>query len=117
MSSLHESSPASRPVVAEQYALDGAHVIVVRGELDLDAAPALGQAIEEARRTGAVRVVVDFADVEFCDSTGLNVLLQAHLAGDVRVAAPAESVIRLLEVTGANGVLRVFPTVAEAAAG
>ncbi|MBW1604211.1 STAS domain-containing protein [Streptomyces sp. JJ66] len=114
MSSLHESSPAPGPVVAEQYARDGAHVIVVRGELDLDAAPALAQAIEDARRGGATRVVADFTDVAFCDSTGLNTLLQAHLGGDLRLAAPGASVLRLLQVTGADSVLRVYPAVAEA---
>ncbi|MEE1930338.1 STAS domain-containing protein [Streptomyces sp. TRM 70351] len=103
-------------VVAARYEQDGAHVVIVRGEVDIDASGVLRHALEEGVKTETKCVVADFAGVTFCDSTGLNVLLQAHLAGDVRVAAPTAAVRRLLEVSGADGVLQIYPSVAEAIA-
>ncbi|MGV9351577.1 STAS domain-containing protein [Streptomyces spiralis] len=93
----------------------------VRGVMDyvsqLDLRRRLTQAIDRAQRA----VVLDLADVSFCDSAGLNVLLgarrQAERAGVVLVlACVPHRLHRILEMTGADQVLRVFDTVADAEA-
>lgn len=66
-------------------------------------------------------IVLDLSGVSFCDSAGLNVLLgtwrQADASGAVLVlACVPESLRGILEMTGADHVLRVFDTVADAEA-
>ncbi|WP_431782539.1 STAS domain-containing protein [Streptomyces chumphonensis] len=121
MTTAHENSAAGGPnpakVVADGQMRDGALVLAVTGEVDLDAAQELSRALEGGLEGPASCVVADFSRVTFCDSTGLNVLLRAHHGGDLRIAGPPPSVTRLLELTGADAVLRVYPDVATAVAG
>ncbi|MGF1428270.1 STAS domain-containing protein [Kitasatospora sp. LaBMicrA B282] len=62
-----------------------------------------------------MRSLVDCAGVDFCDSTGLNVLLRARrraLALDRRLelCALGPQVARLFELTGVDGVCPVHPS-------
>ncbi|MBT2365532.1 STAS domain-containing protein [Streptomyces sp. ISL-10] len=58
---------------------DGTRTTVsVTGELDIDTAPELRQALDAALSDGATRIEVDFSGVEFCDCSGLSVLIQAR---------------------------------------
>jgi anti-anti-sigma factor len=78
-------------------------VIVLGGELDLATAGRLEEALAEV--AGTPEVVVDLRELEFMDSRGLQVLLQAlgraEAAGTVMALSGAPAVVeRLLEVTG-----------------
>jgi anti-sigma B factor antagonist len=58
-------------------------VLALYGELDLASAPRLDQRLRDAQKSHAQtsrpgRVVVDLSGLEFCDSAGLHVLLDAH---------------------------------------
>jgi anti-sigma B factor antagonist len=72
-------------------------------EIDPSTAPLLAAALLD--HPADADLVVDFTDVEFCDSTGLRELLigaqrQTNGGGSLRVAKPNESVRRIFEVTG-----------------
>lgn len=97
----------------------GDHTIVaLAGEIDLYTAPRLQS--ELATALGAdnpAQVVVDMSAVEFCDSTGMNVLLAAHRqalerGGDLALAAPRAAVRKILEVTGLGSVFTVHDDLA-----
>ncbi|MER7575872.1 STAS domain-containing protein [Streptomyces sp. NPDC057806] len=65
------------------------------------------------------RLVLDLSGVTFCDSSGLNMLLQLHHSvseedGWLAVAAPPSQTLRLMTLTGADRVIRVHDSVAEA---
>ena len=69
-------------------------IVALAGEIDLYTAPRL-QSELAAALAGAdpARLVVDMSAVEFCDSTGMNVLLAAHRraseqGGSLELAAP-----------------------------
>lgn len=99
----------------------GALVVRPEGELDHDSVGPLRDALEQAVASPPGRLVVDCGGLEFCDSTGLNLLLRAHAAADragvpLLLAAPGAVVARMLEITGANEVLVVRPSVDEALA-
>ena len=56
---------------------------------------------------------VDMTGVEFCDSTGMNVLLAAQRraredGGDLQLAAPRSAVRKVLQVTGLESVFTVL---------
>ncbi|MEW2546343.1 STAS domain-containing protein [Streptomyces sp. NPDC047002] len=107
---------AAAPVLGEEYALDGAWVIRVRGDLDLDSLPPLRAALEAAAAAHPV-TVLDASGVTFADSSALNLLLDTAQASALRIAAPSEALLRLLRITGADQVLPVWPDAARAAAG
>ncbi|MFF2817723.1 STAS domain-containing protein [Kitasatospora cineracea] len=95
--------------------------LVVRpeGELDHDSVEPLREVLERAVADPPGRLVVDCGGLEFCDSTGLNLLLRAHAAArrvglPLLLAAPGTAFLRLLEITGADEVLDLRPTVEDA---
>ncbi len=68
---------------------------------------------------GATRLVIDCSRLEFCDSTGLNVLLGARLrvealGGGVHLAAMRPTVARVFEITGADAVFTLHDTLEQA---
>ncbi|MGW7241524.1 STAS domain-containing protein [Streptomyces sp. NPDC054804] len=105
---------ASLPHLVQREQGD-AWVVAVFGAFDLNSTPALSAALEAGARTHA-RVVVDAAGLTFADSTVLNLLLHFHRAAVLRVARPAPALARVLELTGADTVLEVRPTVEDALA-
>ncbi|MFF0434383.1 STAS domain-containing protein [Streptomyces sp. NPDC004327] len=104
-----ESGPDGRTVV-----------LALTGELDHDTAAPLKEALAGQGGAGR-RVVVDCAGLRFCDSTGLNVLLQARLrlldgGGRLDLAGLGPPVDRMFEITGARSVFRVYESTAAALA-
>jgi len=83
------------------------------GEIDLYTAPRLHGELGTVLSAGHVQIVVDMSDVEFCDSTGMNVLLAAHRrareqGGDLELAAPRPAIRKVLHVTGLESVFTVL---------
>ncbi|WST36071.1 STAS domain-containing protein [Streptomyces sp. NBC_01167] len=104
---------ASTGPLDTQYAVGDAWVVVARGEVDLNNLPPLTEALTQAAETHAT-VVLDASGITFADSTFLNLLLRIHQATDLRIAAPGPQLERLLDLTGADGVLHLRPSVDEA---
>jgi len=99
----------------------GALVVRPEGELDHDSVGPLREALERAVADPPGRVVVDCGGLDFCDSTGLNLLLRAHTAAlraglPLLLAAPGPVVARMLQITGADEVLDVHSSVEDALA-
>ena len=97
----------------------GDHVVLaLAGEIDLYTAPRLQSELTSALAAGKPpHLVVDMSAVEFCDSTGMNVLLAAHRlaaerGGDLTLAAPRPAVRKILEVTGLQSVFTVHDDLA-----
>ncbi len=96
-------------------------VVTPAGELDHHTAELLREPLEECLAKGLSRLVVDCTRLEFCDSTGLNVLLGARLkaeeaGGGVHLAAMRPVVARVFEITGADAVFTVHESLADALA-
>jgi anti-anti-sigma factor len=85
--------------------------VLVSGELDSGSANKLEEVIRVAEKTTAPAIVIDLANLRFMDSTGLNVLVQAHRRsrqdGDRIRFLPSkyDAVRQLVAVTGAS---RIF---------
>ncbi|WP_405925246.1 STAS domain-containing protein [Streptomyces sp. NBC_00035] len=102
--------------------VEGASAIVTpAGELDHHTADLLREPLDACLEKGYARLVVDCSRLEFCDSTGLNVLLGARLkaeaaGGAVHLAAMLPVVARVFEITGAEAVFTVHDSLAAALA-
>ncbi len=91
------------------------------GELDHHTAELLREPLERSVDEGCTKLVVDCSRLEFCDSTGLNVLLGARLkaeaaGGGIHLAGLLPVVSRVFEITGATSVFPIHDTLAEALA-
>lgn len=83
-------------------------VVLVRmsGEIDMNAAPRLGELIQQRLTAAFLRLLVlDLEAVTFCDSSGLELLLEAQHKAEHRGIAlylvPGDSAVRrLLTLTG-----------------
>ncbi|WP_430741763.1 anti-sigma factor antagonist [Streptomyces sp. P13-3-3] len=96
-------------------------VIVVSGDVDLHTAPLLRVEALTAMTRGARHLVLDMAEVDFVDSTGLSTLIVVLHAtqepgGSLRVARVPERLVRMVTMTGIAELLPVHDTVADALA-
>ena len=87
-------------------------VVHVAGEIDMETAPALKEGLLELADEGVERVVVDMAQTEFIDSTGLHALVVAvrqlrELGGDLVVKSPSPNAARVLELSGLTAVVQI----------
>jgi anti-anti-sigma factor len=68
-------------------------------------------------------VIADLTSTAFCDSSGVHALISAHERAASRgvllrlAVSPEGSVRRVLQLTGADGIVPVFATVEEAIQG
>ncbi|MFJ8473498.1 STAS domain-containing protein [Kitasatospora sp. NPDC094011] len=98
-----------------------ATVCALAGDLDIETLAPARSTLDRLLAERPPLLVVDLAQVGFCDSSGLNLLLQTRMAAaaaDVgfRLAAPSATVQRLLELTCTDSVFSLHPTVEAASA-
>jgi len=109
-------SPAWQPF-SVLVSTDGDRATVaLRGELDLSGVDRARQAITEAEDSNAGLLVLDLSELDFIDSTGLEVMLRAarraHDSGRrLIVTRPSHSVRRLLALTAIDQTLDVVEDV------
>jgi anti-anti-sigma factor len=80
----------------------GTRFIALSGELDLATAPMLEVELEDVRGAHTTQIVLDMRELEFIDSTGLRLILQAHRRspGQLVVLACPARVLRAFELCG-----------------
>jgi anti-sigma B factor antagonist len=95
--------------------------VAVHGEVDLHVVPALEAAIEDAIRESVGAFIIDLSDLDFIDSSGLQVLLRARgLLGRedraLAVVCPHGPVRRVFELSGCSELFALYRSREEAAA-
>lgn len=83
--------------------------LALAGEIDASNTTALAEAIEQCDQS---HVLINLAEVEFVDSSGLRVFIEAHQRAQaasrrIQLANPTSAVSRLLEVSGIDDYLNV----------
>lgn len=78
-------------------------------------APLLREAVSDAINSGRPRVVVDLSGIEFMDSSGLGALVGClktarQAGGDLRISAPTEQVVMVLQLSNLDRILTSYPT-------
>ena len=96
-------------------------VLRIAGSVDSATAPAVVGAFRQSVGAGRIRIVGDFAQVDYTSSAGLRALLETvketrQRGGDLRLAAVQPDVRRVLELAGFTNILKVFGDVEEAVA-
>ncbi len=105
--------------LTETGATGGEITIIVGGELDLCAAPAVRDALRRAVDRRQDNVIVDLSDATFADSTAIGVLLEAsarlrETGGRLRLICTNRNVLRTIEIAGLERHIAVSRTPEEA---
>jgi anti-anti-sigma factor len=95
-------------------------ILEVSGQVNSITAITLGEQLQRAAQQGHYNIVLDFGSVEYLSSAGLREIMSGverakNGGGDLRIANPSKRVSELLELTGLDGVLAIYPTRDEAA--
>jgi anti-anti-sigma factor len=106
----HSQDPGGFHVVRAHD--DGQIVLRLTGELDCDTAPVLRQALDELGGRTAATLVLDVAELQFIDSSGLHELVQAlhrqrAAGGEVVLKQPTPQTMRVLEIVGLSPLFRI----------
>ncbi|WP_037763970.1 STAS domain-containing protein [Streptomyces sp. 142MFCol3.1] len=94
-------------------------VLTVRGEIDHDSAGQFHQALNTGHTASPPRIVVDLSGVTFMDSTGIQALAATHRStrsahGWIRIAAPDNAVLRVIQIVGLDTIVACYPTLNQA---
>lgn len=84
----------------------------LKGELDLAGAPKVHRCIEELVESDVASVVVDLADLEFIDSTGIGVLvsgfkLLTERGGSFCLRSPTPRTTHVLGIVGIDKIISI----------
>ncbi|WP_063794695.1 MULTISPECIES: STAS domain-containing protein [Microbispora] len=96
-------------------------VVALAGELDIATGDLFREAIRNLLRRGRTRLVVDTSALRFCDSSGLEALLDARsevetASGSMRLAGVHGVLALVLDVTRLRGAFVIDETPVEAVA-
>lgn len=92
-------------VAAEDGQAPHAFRITAHGEIDLESAPRLTEAMDAVIDEGATLVILEASDVEFLDSSGLRAIVRAGnrltaAGGQLLIEGMSGAVQRVLEISG-----------------
>ncbi|MFE9498799.1 STAS domain-containing protein [Streptomyces collinus] len=97
---------------------DGIRVLALSGEIDYHTGDILRQALQVSG-TPRPRIVADMRQVTFMDSSGINILINAHntlseAGGWLRLAATSEPVMRTITLVGIDSFIDCRETLRQA---
>jgi anti-sigma B factor antagonist len=98
---------------------NGVHVIALTGEVDLYTAPEFKQELLRVIGEGGKKIVVDFSDTTFIDSTTLGVLVGGVKrlrpeGGRLSLVCSDRNITKIFEITGLDRVFSIHATREEA---
>jgi anti-sigma B factor antagonist len=101
-------------LAVERSRVDGYELLAVEGELDIATAPRMIAALNDAFAELSVPLVVDLSSVDFMDSTGLALLMNAHRRVKRRghgfaIVCPGGPISRVFEIADMVESLNVCP--------
>jgi anti-sigma B factor antagonist len=93
-------------------------VLTLPAEIDMCNAHRLGGELGRALASATI-VIADMTATTFCDSSGIRILVlaneQASATGiELRLVVPSGHVLRTLELIGADRLLPIYPSLADA---
>jgi len=96
-------------------------VVTLPEEIDMSNHRQAGEQLTAALRGNPV-VIADLSQTIFCDSAGIRVLCRAHQEAisrgtELRFIIAQPGVLRVLQISGADQILPIYPTLQSAQAG
>ena len=103
---INGCAPTVAPLVVPE-------IVALPEEIDTNNAEVVGGELHAAFRPGVSVVIADMSATNFCDSSAVRHLVRAseraaEVGAELRLAAESGAVLRVLEVTGVDRILRVY---------
>jgi len=105
----------------EHNILQQGDITVVRltGEIDVTVAPELRNILKSKIDAGNVNIIVDLAEVDFIDSSGLGIFVVAYKSanakgGNIKFANAKPQVLKVIELTRLDKHFEMYPSQAQA---
>lgn len=97
-------------------------VVTLPVEIDIANADQVRDDLLSILNRGAATLIVDMGGTTFCDSAGVNALVRAHKratanGSEMRLVVSAPAVLRVLDITGVDHLMDIYPSVAASLAG
>lgn len=97
----------------------GVLIFTVSGRVDSLTAITLGEHMQRASKQGQHKLVLDLSSVEYISSAGLREIMSGvdraqKDGGGLCLVNPSARVMELLDMTGLDKMLRIYPTTNEA---
>jgi anti-sigma B factor antagonist len=97
-------------------------VVTLPVEIDIANADLVRDDLLSILNRGATTLIVDMGGTTFCDSAGVNALVRAHKratanGSEMRLVVSAPAVQRVLDITGVDYLMDIYPSVAASLAG
>jgi anti-sigma B factor antagonist len=109
---------AADPITTSIAQREGATVVSIGGEIDLNTAPEFEAAIAAALEEDPPVVLIELSEVRFMASVGLRILAatreKASKSTQVAVIASSAAASRPIQLTGLDQVVSLYPTLDEA---
>jgi len=103
------------------HLMDGGNVVVIDipRRLTYEISGELKKLMKELLEKENYKIVMNLEKTKYMDSSGLGAIVSKIAAtrskgGDIRLAAPQQTIIDLLELTHINQIVKIFDTVEEA---
>ncbi|NDJ60335.1 MAG: STAS domain-containing protein [Chloroflexi bacterium] len=99
--------------------MEKATLVEVSGRIDSSNADQLGSALTGTVSNGQTQIVLDLSAVEYMSSAGLREIVSVYrkleaASGDLRIAQPSVRVMDVLEMSGLDTMLQIYPTQVDA---
>lgn len=104
----------------EFYKNEDKLIVKLTGELDHHSAEEVRNKIDDRiERNGSSKVILDFSNVNFMDSSGIGVVIGRYKKlsmkkGEICIASVQESVKRVFELSGMFKIIKLYKSVQEA---
>jgi anti-sigma B factor antagonist len=97
-------------------------IVLLPAEIDMANAEDVGEQLRAAFTRGAAVVIADLTSTVFCDSSGVRQLVLSHNYADfngaqMRFVIPNRSILRVLDLTGIDQLLSIYPSLDAAVCG
>ena len=94
-------------------------VLAVDGDIDLNSSPEMRKKFEELIVNNSVKIVVNFQNVNYIDSSGLATVIEMlqrlkKTQGELRLSNMSEKIKNLLEITKIDKLFKMYSSEAEA---
>lgn len=90
-------------------------MVILPTEIDVTNAGQMGKDLIAAIQPGLITLIADMTGTVFCDCSGISALVRAHRAAadegaELRLVATGQPVLRVFTLTGADQVLKIYPS-------
>ncbi len=90
-------------------------ILGVNGRLDFNTSPQLDRALDELYRRGERHLVIDFSDLDYISSSGLEVLLVAAKKvlgenGKLALCCLKDEIKQIFDITNFSSIFPIFPS-------